>query len=38
MSNDAIGICCTLAAFVIAAAIAWGLTTGKSVDDFPIDQ
>lgn len=38
MNDTTIGICCTIAAFVIAALLAWGLTTGKSVDDFPIDQ
>lgn len=38
MNDTTIGILCTIAAFTLAAAIGWGLTTGKFVDDFPIDQ
>ena len=38
MSDTAIGILCTIAAFAIAAAIGWGLTTGKFVDDFPVEE
>lgn len=38
MSDTTIGICCTLAAFVIAALLAWGLTTNKFVDDFPVEE
>lgn len=38
MSDTLLAAICTLAAFVIAALLAWGLTTNKFVDDFPVEE